>query len=161
MSSGFSASGAFSAGGAASELWMSAAGGASAFSGFGSAVASVLEMSAAGASAASASSAAALDTSAAGSGTLEMSTGAAGASAAGASAAGSTSSRVSPAGSGADKCKVDKACVTGAGIKWDPVALGVSGGAYDLNSMKSGDNKDLGSKSARKFFKTPTYANAP
>ena len=66
-----------------------------------------------------------------------------------------------PAGSGADKCKVDKACVTGAGIKWDPVALGVKGGAYDLNSMKSGDNKDLGSKSVRKFFKTPTYANAP
>ena len=53
-----------------------------------------------------------------------------------------------PKGSGADKCKVAKACTTGAGIKWDPKALGVAGGATNPD----GSNP-------RKFFKTPTYAN--
>lgn len=61
-----------------------------------------------------------------------------------------------PKGSGADKCKVDKACVTGAGLKWDPVALGVAGGAYDEG--KGGFAK--GENSKRTFFKTPTYANS-
>jgi len=34
-----------------------------------------------------------------------------------------------PKGSGADKCSVSKACTTGAGLKWDPAALGVKKGA--------------------------------
>ena len=55
-----------------------------------------------------------------------------------------------PAGSGADKCNVAKPCTTGAGLKWDPKALGVAGGA----TKPDGSNP-------RKFFKTPTYANAP
>ena len=53
-----------------------------------------------------------------------------------------------PKGSGADKCTVSKPCTTGAGLKWDPAALGVSKGA-----MKPGGD------TPRKFFKTPTYAN--
>ena len=48
----------------------------------------------------------------------------------------------------AKKCTVSKACATGAGLGWDPVALGVAGGA----TKPDGSNP-------RKFFKTPTYAN--
>ena len=55
-----------------------------------------------------------------------------------------------PKGSGADKCTVAKPCTTGAGLKWDPAALGVSKGA-----MKPGGD------TPRKFFKTPTYASSP
>ena len=47
-----------------------------------------------------------------------------------------------PKGSGADKCTVSKACTSGAGLKWDPAALGVK------------------QAETRKFFKTPTYANS-
>ena len=62
-----------------------------------------------------------------------------------------------PKGSGADKCQVSKPCTTGAGIKWDPVALGVAKGTYDPGK---GGNAN-GANSARKFFKTTTYANSP
>merc|ERR1719379_3177603 len=54
-----------------------------------------------------------------------------------------------PKGSGADKCKVDKACTTGAGLKWDPKALGVAKGATTPDG-----------KTPRQFLKTPTYANS-
>ena len=51
-----------------------------------------------------------------------------------------------PVGSGADKCTVVKACTTGAGIKWDPVALGVKKGAMDM-----------GGKTPRQFLSKKTY----
>ena len=49
-----------------------------------------------------------------------------------------------------DKCNVNKPCTTGAGIKWDPDALGV----------KKGATKPDGTNPTR-FIKTPTYANSP
>ena len=52
-----------------------------------------------------------------------------------------------PKGSGADKCQVSKACTTGAGLKWDPKALGVEKGATTPDG-----------KNPRNFFKTPTCA---
>ena len=52
-----------------------------------------------------------------------------------------------PKGSGADKCSVSKPCTSGAGLKWDPVALGVK--------------KGEGGTSTRTFLKTKTYANSP
>ena len=65
---------------------------------------------------------------------------------------------------GAAKCSVGKPCVTGAGIKWDPVALGVSKGSYDQGNQKKCTNKECnaqGENTPRKFFKTPTYASSP
>lgn len=55
-----------------------------------------------------------------------------------------------PKGSGADKCKVSKPCTTGAGIKWDPDALGVKKGA----TLPGGANPTS-------FLKTKTYENSP
>jgi len=40
-----------------------------------------------------------------------------------------------PKGSGADKCSVVKPCTTGAGLKWDPAALGVKKGAMEMNGV--------------------------
>ena len=55
-----------------------------------------------------------------------------------------------PKGSGADKCKVEKPCTTGAGLKWDPAALGVKKGA----TLPDGSNP-------RQFLKSKTYLNSP
>ena len=48
---------------------------------------------------------------------------------------------------GAKKCTVAKPCAAGAGLKWDPKALGVA--------------KGEGGTSTRTFLKTKTYANSP
>ena len=55
-----------------------------------------------------------------------------------------------PKGSGADKCKVSKPCTTGAGLKWDPKALGVAKGATTPDG-----------KNPRSFLKTKTYLDSP
>ena len=55
-----------------------------------------------------------------------------------------------PKGSGADKCSVVKPCTSGAGLKWDPAALGVKKGA----PMPDGSNP-------RQFLKSKTYLNSP
>ena len=55
-----------------------------------------------------------------------------------------------PKGSGADKCKVSKPCTTGAGLKWDPKALGVDRGATTPDG-----------KNPRSFLKTKTYLDSP